>query len=60
MTAVLASLGEMLRPRPAPALLVLVLVASALGDYVWDGEEWKWQDTVAAQGEEEEGSGGGR
>jgi len=48
----------MLRPRPAPALLVLLLVASALGDYVWDGEEWKWQDTVAAQ--DEEGSGGGR
>lgn len=43
------------------ATLVVLLVASGRGgaDYVWDGEQWQWQDVPAPAEDTEEGSGGG-
>lgn len=43
------------------ATLVLVLLVSGQGgaDYVWDGEQWQWQDVPAPAEDTEEGSGGG-
>lgn len=43
------------RWRAGAVLLLLVMAARA--DYVWDGEEWKWQDVPAAGEDLEEGSG---
>ena len=41
------------------AALVVVLVAlSRVGaDYVWDGEQWQWQDVPQPAKDTEEGSG---
>jgi len=43
------------------ATLVVLLVALGRGgaDYVWDGEQWQWQDVPAPAEDTEEGSGGG-
>lgn len=42
------------------ATLVLVALSGRGGaDYVWDGEQWQWQDVPAPAEDTEEGSGGG-
>ena len=43
--------------------VVALVVGPCTADYVWDGEEWRWQDTVVGvepggAGEQVEGSGG--
>jgi len=40
-------------------LATLVLVGQGGADYVWDGEQWQWQDVPAPAEDTEEGSGGG-
>jgi len=41
-------------------VLVCLTMGPSLADYVWDGEEWKWQDVpaVPVPGDDTEGSGG--
>jgi len=38
-------------------LLAMLVVERAGADYVWDGEQWQWQDVPAPSEDTEEGSG---
>jgi len=38
-------------------LVALLMVEKAGADYVWDGEQWQWQDVPAPSEDTEEGSG---